>query len=159
MRFDGAALARTLKTESDLLGVLVSLLRDEQQAVVRGDLDRLASFAESKTIHLSELMRLGGQRQELLRENGLTPDREGMACLLRGCTAAAPQARPEWERLLELTATAHHLNETNGALIRTRLAVTQRALGVLMSAAKISGAYAPDGSTVCYRTRQQLAVA
>jgi len=159
MQFDVAALGRTLNTESEALNAFITLLREEQQALVRGDLERLASFAESKTIHLFELTRLGEQRLQWLREKGLTADRTGMDRLLREHAGRAPQAHAAWQQLTELTKTAQHLNETNGKLIRTRLTTAQRALGVLLSAANIAGAYAADGSTVCYRTPQQLAVA
>jgi flagellar biosynthesis protein FlgN len=156
---NGAAFARTLHTESDALTAFVTLLREEQQALVRGDVERLASFAESKTIHLFELTRLGEQRLQWLREKGLTADRAGMESLLQEHAAGAPQARAAWQHLLELTKTAQQLNETNGNLIRTRLTAAQRALSVLLSAANIAGAYARDGSTVCFREHQQLAVA
>jgi len=79
--------------------------------------------------------------------------------LLREHAIRAPQALAAWQQLIDLTKTAQQLNETNGTLIRTRLTAAQRALGVLLSAANIAGAYASDGSTVCYRTPQQLAVA
>jgi flagella synthesis protein FlgN len=159
MQFDGAALGRTLNNESEALNAFITLLREEQQALVRGDLERLASFAESKTIHLFELTRLGEQRLQWLREKGLTADRAGMDRLLRAHAGSAPQVRAAWQQLVDLTKTAQQLNETNGVLIRSRLTTAQRALGVLMSAANIAGAYASDGSTVCYRTPHQLAVA
>ncbi len=159
MQFNGAALGRTLHTESEALSAFITLLREEQQALVRGDLERLASFTESKTIHLFELKRLGEQRLQWLRERGLTANRAGMEVLLNEYAAGAPQARTAWDQLINLTKTAQQLNDTNGNLIRTRLTGAQRALSVLLSAANIAGAYAHDGSTVCYRAPQQLAVA
>lgn len=159
MQFDGAVLYRTLRTESEAITAFIMLLREEQQALMRGDLERLSSFAESKTICLFELTRLGEQRLQWLRERGLTADRAGMERLLSEHAVGAPQARTAWQQLLNVAKTAQQLNETNGSLIRTRLNGTQRALSVLFSAANIAGAYAPDGSTVCFRTPLQLAVA
>jgi flagella synthesis protein FlgN len=159
MQLDGAALCRTLHTESEALTAFISLLREEQQVLVRGELERLAAFAESKSICLFELSRLGEQRLQWLRERRLTADRAGMERLLREHAGGSPQARTAWRQLLDLTKTAQQLNDINGTLIGTRLNGTQRALSVLFSAANIAGAYASDGSTVCLRTTHELAVA
>jgi flagella synthesis protein FlgN len=159
MRLDGTQLCRTLQTESDALTAFIALLRNEQQALVRGELESLGSFAESKSSCLFELTRLGAQRTQWLRERGLQSDRAGMERLLRDQASDAPQLLATWRQLLVLTQTAQQLNETNGKLIGTRLSSTQRALSVLFSAANIVGAYASDGSTVCLRTAHELAVA
>jgi flagellar biosynthesis/type III secretory pathway chaperone len=159
MRLDGAALGRTLQTESDALTEFINLLLSEQQALVRGELESLASFAESKSICLFELTRLGEQRAQWLRERGLQADRAGMERLLRDHAGDAPQLLATWRQLLTQTQTAQQLNDGNGALIGTRLSGTQRALNVLFSAANIVGTYASDGSTVCVRSKHTLAVA
>lgn len=159
MQPDGAALCRTLHAESEALAAFITLLRDEQQALVRGELESLSAFAESKTICLFELSRLGEQRLQWLRNRGLTANRAGMEQLLREQAAAAAQVRDAWRKLLDLTQTAQQLNETNGGLIGSRLNGTQRALGVLFSTTNIGGAYTSNGNTVCLRPAQTLAVA
>ena len=159
MQLDGAALDRILQSEHEALTAIIALLRTEQQALVRGELERLAAFAESKSICLFELSRLGEQRQLWLRERKLSANRAGMERLLRDYAGNSPPTRAAWERLLKLTQDAQQLNHTNGALIGGRLNGTQRALNVLFSAANIAGAYAPDGSTVSLRTAHELAVA
>lgn len=159
MQSDGTSLRRTLHAESEALAAFITLLRDEQQALVRGELESLSAFAESKNICLFELSRLGEQRLQWLRSRGLPANRAGVEQLLRDHAGAAAQARDAWRKVLDLTQTAQQLNDTNGGLIGSRLSGTQRALGALFSTSNIGGAYTSSGSTVCFRPAQTLAVA
>jgi flagellar biosynthesis protein FlgN len=159
MAVDSAAFSRSLQGESDALRAFVALLLEEQQALVRGDLERLTSFAAPKSQTLLELTRRGNDRQRLLREHGLTIDSAGMERLLEEPSIGTPQVIAAWHELLNLTRTAQQVNETNGTLINARLRGTQQALNVLLSAAQIPGTYTADGSTVSSRRRQSLGVA
>ena len=159
MPLDGAALSRELAREIEALRAFVALLRDEQQSLIHGALEQLASFAEPKAKWLIELTRLGELRMQFLRDHKLPADRAGMEELLRENAHSASQAREAWQQVLALTTEAHRLNELNGTLIATRLRGTQRALTALFSAARIPGAYAADGSTVPFHTTHRLAVA
>ncbi len=159
MQIDHEAISRNIKLEAAALSSFMALLRDEQHSLVRGENERLAMYAEAKATRVFELARLGNTRQELLRQHGYAPDRAGMERLLSEHAPAAAQAPAAWRQLLALTAEAHRLNELNGTLIAARLRSTQQALNVLLTAARIPGAYASDGSTVAYRTAHELAVA
>ena len=158
MSFDSAALSRILQGEGDALRAFIGLLLEEQQSLVRGDLDRLASFAAPKSQALLELTRRGDDRLKLLRTRGMTIDRAGMERLLQDPAIGTAQVIADWHGLLELTSTAHQINETNGTLINARLRGTQQALNALMSAAKIPGTYKADGSTVSSPRRVSLGV-
>jgi flagella synthesis protein FlgN len=159
MVLDGTALSRALQSESEALSAYIALLREEQRALVDGKLESLSSFADSKSICLFELNRLGEQRAQWLRERKLPANRAGLEHLLRDGAGGSPQSMAAWRQLLALTQTAQQLNDTNGTLIGSRLNGTQRALRVLFSAANIAGGYAPDGSTECVRSTHTLAVA
>ncbi len=159
MHIDSAALCRMLQMEKEVLAAFTTLLRDEQQTLVRGELEPLGSYAEAKSKCLFELTRLGEQRHRLLRERGLQCDDAGMQRLLREHVDHPDLPRAAWQQIIDLAKSAKHLNEINGTLIGTRLNSTQRALSVIFSAARLPGAYTADGSTVCYRTAHQLAVA
>jgi flagella synthesis protein FlgN len=159
MRFDTAALCRILQREKEALTAFTQMLRDEQSTLVGGELERLAAHTESKSACLLELTRISEQRLQWLRERGLAADNAGMERLLREHADNSPQARTEWQQIREAAIAAKQLNQINGTLIGTRLNGAQRALSVLFSAAKIPGAYTADGSTVCYRTAHELAVA
>ena len=159
MQFGAAAFSRDLAGEIEALRAFVSLLRDEQQTLIHGALERLASFAEPKAKCLMELAQLSELRLRVLRAHALAADRAGMERLLREHARSAPMALAAWRQVLALTADAHRLNELNGTLIATRLRGTQQALSALFSAARIPGAYAADGSTVPFHTPHKLAVA
>jgi flagellar biosynthesis protein FlgN len=159
MSVDSAALCRMLQSEKEALTVFTTLLREEQQTLVRGELERLGSYADSKSNCLFKLTHLGEQRHGLLRERALHCDDAGMESLLRDHVENPELPRAAWRHIVELAKTAKHLNEINGTLIGTRLNSTQEALSVLFCAAKLPGAYTADGSTVCYRPTHKLAVA
>lgn len=155
MTIDTAALRSNIERESAALRGFIELLRTEQAALVRGENERVAEFAEPKAGRLLELTRLGDERARLLAASGIKADRASMETLLRSHAAA----RDAWHALLKLTETAHQVNTTNGMLIAARLNHTQRALNAIFSAARMPGAYGADGATVSLRTAQQLAVA
>lgn len=157
MAIDSAALTGNLDREIAALRVLIDLLRAEQSALVRGESERVAEFAEPKAAHLFKLTRFGEERARLLAAAGLKADRAGMQRIFREHSGSA--ARIAWRTLLELTQAAQQTNTTNGMLIAARLNHTQRALSAIFSAARVPGAYGADGNTVSLRTAQQLAVA
>lgn len=159
MAFDTATLTRMLDQEIAALRAFNELLRTEQSALVNGETDRVAAFVEPKAQHLLELTRLGEGRSRWLAGLGLAADRAGMERLWLTHAGAVSAPRDAWRQLLQLTEAAQQTNTTNGMLIAARLQHTQRALGVLFSAARLPGAYGADGSTVSLRTTQQLAVA
>jgi len=159
MPHDNAALGRNLSIEIEALRAFVALLREEQRLLIRGETENLASFVEPKTRYMLELAQLGDQRQQVLRDRGLTPDRAGMERLLREHSPGTPQLMAGWRQLLELTQTAQQINATNGTLIATRLNNTQQAISILFSTARLPGSYAADGSTISFRAAHQLAVA
>jgi flagellar biosynthesis protein FlgN len=156
---DTAALSRNLARETEALRAFISLLRNEQQSLIHGALERLAEFAEPKAQCLMELAQLGELRLQLLRAHQQSADRAGMERLLREHAQSAPRAPAAWQQVLALTADAHRLNDLNGTLIATRLRGTQQALAALFAAARIPGAYAADGSTVPFHTAHTLAIA
>jgi flagellar biosynthesis/type III secretory pathway chaperone len=155
MTIDIAALRSTIERETAALRGFIERLRAEQAALVRGENERVAEFAEAKAACLFELTRLAEERARALTAAGLKADRAGMETLLHKHAAA----RDAWHTLLKVTETAHQVNTTNGMLIAARLNHTNRALNAIFSAARLPGAYGADGATVSLRTAQQLAVA
>jgi flagellar biosynthesis protein FlgN len=159
MTLDSAELTRCLGAEVDALRTFVALLRDEQRSLINGEIDALASYLDPKSRHMFELTRLEEQRRQLLQARGFSPDRAGMERLVREHAWRAPALVSAWRELLQLTQRAQQLNTTNGTLVATRLGHTQQSLNVLFTAARLPGAYAPDGSTVTFRPAHRLAVA
>ena len=160
-----AALSVTIDREVATVTPFVEMLRAEQTALVRGENERVAEYADPKAKYLIELTRLGGERNRLLAAGGYSTDRAGMERCLRDHAAQAVNVGNAWRQLLTLTQAAHAANTTNGMIIATRLQHTQRALNAIFSSARMPsaygtyGAYGADGNTVSLRTTQQLAVA
>jgi flagella synthesis protein FlgN len=152
-------LASSIGAERHALGELTQLLRDEQRALVSGQLEAVAAFASPKANLVLQLSRCADERTRLLQSQGLTSDADGMTQLLRKVEDHVAGVIPDWQRLLDETKVAKQLNDTNGMLIASRMRGTQQALGVLLSAARIPGTYAADGTTVGLHGTNRLAVA
>ncbi len=137
-------LPQLLTAELALLREFALLLKAEQEALVRGELDRLMPLAEEKSRQASLLAEAAERRNQSLAALGLDRDRLGMdAWLASGAKAAG--AGEDWQNLLLLAATARTQNELNGKLIQTRLQQNQRALTALNVANSQTQLYGPDG--------------
>ncbi len=137
-------LPQQLAAELALLREFALLLETEQQALVRGELDRLLPLAEEKSRQASLLAQAAEQRNQSLAALGLEQDRAGMETWL----AANPKAvsvSKNWQDLLSLAAAARSQNELSGKLIQTRLQQNQRALTALSAANSQTQLYGPDG--------------
>ena len=120
------------------------LLQSEQEALVRGELDRLMPLAEEKSRQATLLAQAAEQRNQTLTALGLGKDRTGMEAWLEQ-HGDADQARKDWQALLTLAAEARSQNELSGKLIQTRLLQNQRALTALNVANNQTQLYGPDG--------------
>lgn len=132
-----------LDREFRALQSFVTLLRNEQTLLEQGSTDSLAALAEQKLQAATELSDFSASRDSKLIHSGLQPGRSGMEAWT--ATAAGAGYRQQWRHLLELTAEARTLNETNGKLISIRLQNNQQALSILMAAADQAVTYGPDG--------------
>jgi flagella synthesis protein FlgN len=134
----------TLAAEQQLVAALVDLMKHEQQLLVSADADGLAALMPQKTKSVQELAALSIARHRALGAAGFAAAESGMEPWL--AANGAPDARAQWERLLELTAQAKELNRVNGMLINKQLANTQSALGALRPAGSADATvYGPGG--------------
>ena len=132
-----------LDREFRALEAFVQLLRREQLLLTEGSTDSLAALAEEKLQAATELADFSASRDSKLIHSGLQPGRAGMDAWT--ATPAGAGHKSQWHRLLELTAEARALNDTNGKLISIRLHNNQQALSILMAAADQAVTYGPDG--------------
>jgi len=136
-----------LHSESQAFSTFLELLRTEQAALQANDVDALTRLAEVKAERIATLNELARRRSAYLIEQGLAPDRAGMAqwLLTRGgsdhCGLSAL-----WHGVLATAAEAKATNRENGLLIETRLQHNQRLLDALASGGQPS-LYGPDGQT------------
>ena len=140
-------LAQIVKEESDALRSFVGILKEEQQALVAAELDRLVPLATEKSNLSLKLGQLTERRNQTLAAAALPSDREGMESWLSNPTPVTKIALPDWKTLLGLAAEARALNQANGSLIATRLQHNQQALTVLLTACNQAALYGPDGQT------------
>ncbi|GAB3390867.1 flagella synthesis protein FlgN [Azotobacter armeniacus] len=135
------SLSKHLATQQQTLRRFIGLLEEEQQALIKADIDgrRLTGLATTKQTLLAELEHLENQRSNAQIKLGYGAGRRGaeQAALDAGCL-------PAWQRLLELATHAQLLNRLNGDTIRNRLGHNQRILNFLHEAAGHS-LYGPDG--------------
>jgi len=145
-----------LEAERAAFQEFVELLKSEENALLQGDIDRLAALAQLKSDRLVELSQLAHQRNSHLLSQSLTADPSGMALWLQANATVAPTAREAWKRLLELAKTAQQLNQSNGAMIQQRLVNNQKALAVLQATANHASLYGPDGQARTSSTGRPL---
>jgi len=138
----GTALADSLRLERDAVKAFVEILQREQKALIQGGGEALDSLASSKEQLVKQLADFGERRNQYLASRSLARDGKGMAAWLMDNTASA-----EWCDLLRLARIAQQLNQTNGAIIETRLQNTQRAFAALQGAAGTAALYGPKGQT------------
>jgi flagella synthesis protein FlgN len=137
----------TLAAEQQLVAALVDMMKQEQQLLVSADADGLAALMPQKTKSVQQLAALSVERHRALGAAGFAASESGMEPWL--AASGAPDARAQWEQLLDLTAQAKELNRVNGMLINKQLANTQTVLGALRPAsAGAAAVYGPGGQAL-----------
>lgn len=139
-----AVLAELLAQEAALVQDFIATLNREQEALKRGEIDKLGPITATKTELVDKLNAAEKERGVLLQRAGHSADREGMlAWLARNQGDRATAAG--WTKLLELASEAKRLHDLNGRLIAIRLQATNQALGVLTQQSQRSTLYGRDG--------------
>jgi len=119
-----AGILPVLVAERDAVRAFVALLEREEDALVRGNLDSLAT---------------------------LTPDKASQCALLeqfetrRIASGQSAADDPVWLEILDLARRARDLNRTNGIMLQQRSRLAESALRVLLGSARESATYGPDG--------------
>lgn len=136
------AMLAAIMAERDALSDFVALLKQEELVLIAGDTDLLSRLVASSFEQSQKIASITQAREQLMKSNGLSIDRDGMELWLK----SHPQSRKDWDELLRLTEEARLTNESNGRLIDLRLTQNQQALSVLQAAAQGSASlYGPDG--------------
>lgn len=130
------SLITALREERVAVEALVQRLREEQQALVAGDADRVAIGLSAKAETLALLSRHGERRTALLRQLELSGDSAGVERRLDIHHETA-EAAGEWRLLLAATREAWRLNLINGTLISDRLQANQNALSAITPPGRI----------------------
>lgn len=138
----GPRFFQVLNEEIALLRRFLSLLENEQQALISGANEGLAKLAQDKSelsLQLDQLDRALASEQA---SGGYPPGSEGVQAWL---AEAPPQQQKVWAAFLELATAAKSTNELNGRIITERLSGNQQAIQALMAAANKPATYGPKG--------------
>ncbi len=124
-----------LGSELDAAKGFLSLLKEEESALVAGDVDRLSAIVNEKYAHLQQISRLTQERLHQL------PPSDAIAWLENH-----PEASKLWQELIRVSEEIRLTNEINGKMIDVRLRSTQQALNMLNSLVnQTTNLYGPDG--------------
>jgi flagella synthesis protein FlgN len=140
--------AAELHAEHAGYGHFLSILESERDCLLKGDAEALLTVSRAKSDKVLDLVRLGESRTAFLRRNKCSADRSGMSAYFKADSGADHDDLVTlWNELIVLADQARLLNESNGALITTRLAHNQKALDVLSGMLSQNRTYGPDGHT------------
>ena len=115
----------------------LSLLKEEESFLARGDIERLPEIAREKSAQLQHIAALAQAR------NSMVPLSKMKAWLDDHRDASG-----DWNELVNLAESIRKTNETNGKMIDVRLRSTQQALAVLQSLTSAApNLYGPDGQS------------
>ncbi|HEX8604267.1 MAG TPA: flagellar protein FlgN [Pseudoduganella sp.] len=145
---DGAPIL-LLREEQRLITDLHGILKEEQQALVAADIDKLSALTPRKSEVLGRLGALADERHKALGSAGFEAAEAGMENWL--CTHGTPDDKALWNSVLSQTREAKELNRLNGMLINKQLSHTQGALQALRPPSP-GGVYGPTGLTATTTT-------
>ncbi|HJV88477.1 MAG TPA: flagellar protein FlgN [Noviherbaspirillum sp.] len=144
MQTPGKNPAEDLGDEIKESNVLLQLLKDEQEVLIRADVKELARLTEEKNKSVARMGELAQRRHRVLAAAGFEASEAGMKTWLK---TAGPAIARTWTNLLELAQQAKELNRINGLLIGKHMARTQAALNVLHGAPQGGNMYGPNGQS------------
>ena len=146
------SLIELVRRECRLLAEFVDLLSQEEQALVAGDTEALATLTPRKSELVSRLNQIADLRDAGMRANGLPADTAGIDSWRQRDGAAASAA----EQLMTLAGQARERNRVNGQLIALHLQKTQEALAALTGGDARRQTYGRDGQTEPAKTGYRL---
>ena len=137
-----------LRAENQALREFHAILLDEQACLVDSDVDALLQITQLKSDKVDLLAELEAARSKHLHGMGLDASREGAADWLSRYSGSEREDLARlWDELVELATQVRALNESNGALIATRMSHNQAALAALQSTARAQTLYGRDGQS------------
>jgi flagellar biosynthesis protein FlgN len=144
-----------IASERDAVRVFIDVLRREQHALQQADVSVLLPLAAEKASHAQQLAELTQSREQWLAVSDSFEDQGDMERRL----ADHPTAAMAWQELLQLTETAHQINEINGILVNQRLRYNQQRLSALQAAARglhDNGLYGSNGQPQIFSGGRRL---
>ena len=149
----------SLREEEHIMSTLLDVLRQEQQLLVKAEIDSLQAVTTRKTALVTQMTLLSAQRHRALGKAGFPAQESGMDAWIAASGEARDESAALWQALLAHTREAKELNRINGMLINKQMGHTQGALQALRpQGAAQNNFYGPGGmSTTLPRSRGFLA--
>jgi flagellar biosynthesis/type III secretory pathway chaperone len=120
-------LSRILDEESQLLGELETLLREETAILKSDDVDAIARIGSTRQHCIDALTRLDAERTDTCRMLSFGQGRGAVSKLYGWCDpGGALESR--WLSNLNIARRCQRLNDTNGAVVTARLSRVQQLL-------------------------------
>lgn len=141
-----SGIVELISAELGVLRQFVDVLRREQAALTDGVTDSLMALAEEKVRFAEQLAAMNHDRDLRLHAAGFGRGRDAMQAW-RTSSDLSIKVQNDLATVIELAKEARRLNDLNGKLVADRMQHNQQALNVLLSAAKQSALYGPDGQT------------
>jgi flagella synthesis protein FlgN len=147
-----------LQDEIKLVACLIDLMRQEQQFLVGGNTDGLATLTPLKNQLIEQMAGLGAQRHATLTQHGFAASEAGMSAWL--ASQADAELDASWTLLLASTAEAKELNRVNGMLINKQLSHNQGLINAMRQPAGAADTtfYGPQGQTTSVTGKRRLVV-
>jgi flagella synthesis protein FlgN len=149
----------SLREEEHIMSTLLDVLRQEQQLLVKAEIESLQAVTTRKTALVTQMTLLSAQRHRALGKAGFPAQESGMDAWIAASGEARDESAALWQALLAHTREAKELNRINGMLINKQMGHTQGALQALRpQGAAQNNFYGPGGmSTTLPRSRGFLA--
>ncbi len=139
-------IADIISEELELMTALVQLLKNEEQILIDNLPEKLALLVTDKNSLLMQIISLEKNRNELLTQSGFGTDAEGMSSYLASLSEQK-NVESNWQKLLDLSATAKENNRTNGILINRQMTRNQSTLNILQQNDQSAAVYGADGQS------------
>lgn len=137
--------------EAEMVGRLVQVLEEEQQALIQGHVDLLEPLADAKSKVLDQLAVVAESRAVLMQEHGVQ-DSDTVYIWL----ADKPEASQAWTQLEEMLQRAQSINQLNGCFIEQRLNGVEQTLSFLRHTAASTLGYSRNGQQPVAVTGRRL---
>lgn len=140
-----AIVRQCLLQELEAMTSLAALLKQEQTALIDGNVDQLGTCTAQKSELVNSIGELEKQRNGCLQALGFGSDADGMKSYL---LQHAGEETSLWEQLLQITAQAKEDNKNNGILINRQLTKNQASLNILQQDKHAGSFYGPSGQSL-----------
>lgn len=146
MNIQKAGPADNLGKEIEAARSLLQLLKQEEESLVKADVEGVSQLTGEKSRLAAEMSELAQHRHKALLAAGFDASEAGMKAWLTSAAATATQSKA-WDELLSLAQAGREQNRVNGLLITQHLACNQNALNVLQGNPQGGGVYGPNGQS------------